>query len=305
MALPNKLQLARMTNATLGSSIDDKVGELEQALSDVLGIPIDTAISDAILGVVDSSGRLTTPLRFYVGTSDVAGGTYTGIRIRDNSSSDECLLTVQDNWLSVYHNTGTEAAPSWTLRNKLDLDTGIWSGGSQTFAALTDTPIDIGASVQGQAVLADFGGGSLVFGPAESLRVKKTASQNIASTTLGVAVIWDNPAVHDSNGGLFNGATYPTRFIPFYTGYYRVSAQVTWATDSSNHRYIGVSKNGSGTVEFYGPRVYGTASGVIETSVTGTVYLLDTDYVEIHALHTSTTDPLAITAGHASFELLR
>jgi microcystin-dependent protein len=48
MALPNRLRSARMTNATLGSSIDDEVGNLEKALCDLLGIPIDTDIAVAL-----------------------------------------------------------------------------------------------------------------------------------------------------------------------------------------------------------------------------------------------------------------
>jgi microcystin-dependent protein len=48
MALPNRLRSARMTNATLGSSIDDEVGNLEKALCDLLGIPIDTDIAAAL-----------------------------------------------------------------------------------------------------------------------------------------------------------------------------------------------------------------------------------------------------------------
>lgn len=51
MALPNRLRSARMTNATLGSSIDDEVGNLEKALCDLLGIPIDTDIAAALFAV--------------------------------------------------------------------------------------------------------------------------------------------------------------------------------------------------------------------------------------------------------------
>lgn len=45
--LPQQLKSARMTDATLGSSIDNEVGNLEKALADILGIPIDTNITNA------------------------------------------------------------------------------------------------------------------------------------------------------------------------------------------------------------------------------------------------------------------
>src|SRR5262249_12217111 len=52
MTLPNRLKSARMTNATLGSSIDDEQGNCEKALSDILGVPIDADISAALFEVV-------------------------------------------------------------------------------------------------------------------------------------------------------------------------------------------------------------------------------------------------------------
>src|SRR5215510_2235925 len=52
MALPNQLKSARMTNATLGSSIDDEVGNAEKAICDIVGVPVDTNISAALLEVV-------------------------------------------------------------------------------------------------------------------------------------------------------------------------------------------------------------------------------------------------------------
>ncbi len=57
MSLPNRLRSARMTNATLGSSIDDEVGNLERALCDILGVPIDTDISAALFEVVAAGLR--------------------------------------------------------------------------------------------------------------------------------------------------------------------------------------------------------------------------------------------------------
>lgn len=52
MALPNQIETARMTDSTTASTIDNEVGGLEVALTDILGIPIDTNISAAMFSVV-------------------------------------------------------------------------------------------------------------------------------------------------------------------------------------------------------------------------------------------------------------
>ena len=62
MSLPNRLRSARLTNATLGSSIDDEVGNLERALCDILGIPIDTDVAAALFAVT-AAGLQTLTLQ--------------------------------------------------------------------------------------------------------------------------------------------------------------------------------------------------------------------------------------------------
>lgn len=52
MALPNQLKSARLTNAVLGSLIDDEVGNAEKAIAEILGIPIDTNIQNKLFEVV-------------------------------------------------------------------------------------------------------------------------------------------------------------------------------------------------------------------------------------------------------------
>lgn len=52
MALPNRLKSARMDNSTSGNLIDDRVGDLEKALCDLLGVPIDTDITVPLAAVV-------------------------------------------------------------------------------------------------------------------------------------------------------------------------------------------------------------------------------------------------------------
>ena len=56
-AASDQLKAARMTNSTLASQIDDKVGELETALGIILGITLDTNVS-AIFSI-GSTGLIT------------------------------------------------------------------------------------------------------------------------------------------------------------------------------------------------------------------------------------------------------
>ena len=72
MALPNRLRSARMTNATLGSAIDDNVGDLEKALCDLLGIPIDTDIA-ASLFTGSAAGLLSILLQNASAIPTIAG----------------------------------------------------------------------------------------------------------------------------------------------------------------------------------------------------------------------------------------
>ena len=50
MALPQQLKTARLSNATAVSSIDNVIGELEQAVADILGVPVNTDITEAVGG---------------------------------------------------------------------------------------------------------------------------------------------------------------------------------------------------------------------------------------------------------------
>ena len=52
MALPQQIKTARMTDATQASTIDNEAGNIEQAIADILGIPVDTNITKALFAVV-------------------------------------------------------------------------------------------------------------------------------------------------------------------------------------------------------------------------------------------------------------
>jgi len=123
MTLPNRLKSARMSNDTAGDAIDNLWGECEQAIADILGVTIDANITAAILGSVDASGRPSS-IRL-AGTP-----TTNALRMRDTTNGSEFKLACNNGYLEVYQNTGTEAAPVWTLRNRMNLTSGVWQTGA-------------------------------------------------------------------------------------------------------------------------------------------------------------------------------
>jgi hypothetical protein len=71
-ALPDQLKSARMTDATLASSIDNEVGNLEKAAGAILGIPMDTNISAAMFAVT-ASGLTKVIFQDLAGNPTAAG----------------------------------------------------------------------------------------------------------------------------------------------------------------------------------------------------------------------------------------
>src|SRR5262245_7755956 len=69
MALPDRLRSARMTDATIGSTIDNAVGALEQALASILGITIDVDVATALLTLTTPPGVIQT----YAGSTAPTG----------------------------------------------------------------------------------------------------------------------------------------------------------------------------------------------------------------------------------------
>jgi hypothetical protein len=120
MALPQQLKTARMTNSTLGIDIDDRVGDVEKALADILGFTIDTDITESPFSC-DNSGRITKALVRFKAAGPV------GVRILNSTNSKEFRLVLDGTDVKIDENTGTEAAPTWTNRASMALATGVWT----------------------------------------------------------------------------------------------------------------------------------------------------------------------------------
>jgi len=115
-----------MTDATVGSAIDDHVGDLEVALCDIFGITIDTNVTETPLDL-DNAGRITKQLL------RLAAAAPMGIRLRDTTNSKEFRLSLNNSSITFDANTGTEGSPVWTNRLTIALGTGL-----PTLAGATD-----------------------------------------------------------------------------------------------------------------------------------------------------------------------
>jgi hypothetical protein len=120
MALPNQLKSARMTDATLGSDIDNKVAEIEQALCDIFGFVINTNVTESPSSF-DNSGRFTKALLRQLAAGPV------GWRFRDSSSGKEFRLVLSGTNILVDENTGSEGTPTWTNRATMAIGDGVWT----------------------------------------------------------------------------------------------------------------------------------------------------------------------------------
>lgn len=289
MALPNRLRVARMTDATIGNAIDDHVGALEQAVCDMFGLDIDVDIAKAILGAVDSEGRITAPLRLYSADSNVAGGVLTGLRIRDDNGAGadgECLITVEAGYIRIYSNTGTEAAPTWTSRATIDLATGLVSG--QTLVGLTDTPAALGT---GHQALAMDGAGGLVF---TGLVGCKTQSGTAVAQTIpsGVAtpVQFNSGDTYDTHD-FHSPSTNPENVVIPADGVYHVDAELLWDISGSGSRSIYLTVGGAAK---WHSSIENTPSATQyeRSTLSGDIQCSQGDVVQLLAWQTSGSDLL-------------
>jgi hypothetical protein len=125
MSLPTQLKSARMTDATAANLIDNYVGELEQALCDILGPTINTNITESHFNL-DNSGRVAKALVRQAAAPPV------GWRFRDTSNNKEFRLALNNGNILIDQNTGSEGSPSWSNRLSIGLTTGLITMGTST-----------------------------------------------------------------------------------------------------------------------------------------------------------------------------
>ena len=120
MALPTKLRAARLTDDSIGTLIDNAIGEVEVAVAEIFGFTPDVDITESPLGC-DNAGRITKALLRQKAAAPV------GWRFRDVTGGKELAVYNDGTNLIVAENTGTEDIPVWTERARMVIATGIWT----------------------------------------------------------------------------------------------------------------------------------------------------------------------------------
>ncbi len=292
MALPKKLMAARLSNATLGTAIDDRIGELEAALCDILGITIDTDVTASAFSL-NNSGQITKAL-----VAQRAAGPV-GWRFRDTTSGKEARIVVSGANLDVDENTGSEAVPAWTNRLRMVIATGALSGAVATTSVPGLCPAGDGNAAHYLDGTLNFSTPSAASGP--SVRAYADADQSLGTGGVlpaGLQAIalnqesWDTDGMHSNvtNNGYITCVT---------AGYYMFTGQVTFASNASGYRLLRLIKDSSQT--------FGEASAVpvadghdTTLQVRGVVYMAAGSHVSLFAYQNSGVSLNSKTAAYGS-----
>lgn len=109
-----RLKSSRMTDSTLVSSVDDNISDLEAALSAILGIPLDTEITQSVLGFVQTDGSINGLIRFSGPATNAVAAQ--GIEIASESDGGAIFRIVAVNrQLIVYEWDLDEAPDVWSV----------------------------------------------------------------------------------------------------------------------------------------------------------------------------------------------
>lgn len=146
-ALPNQLKAARMSDATLASTIDTHVGDIETAIADLLGITIDTNIGRAGFSFSASGLERIKFMALADPGTPVSG--------------DMWLSSTTANTLKYYDGTATRSlvdlSLTQTLSNKTFVAPVLGTPTSGVATNLTGLPISTGVSGLGTGVATFLG----------------------------------------------------------------------------------------------------------------------------------------------------
>ena len=282
MSLPRQLKSARMTNSTAGNQIDDKFGEMELSLADILGVTPDVDITESHF-LLDNSGRITKALLRQKAAGPV------GWRFLDSTSGKEIRICVNGSNLDIDENTGSEGSPSWTNRFRMAIADGALSGALATASRMGLCPQGSGSS--SDVLRGDMTFGAVVAGTIPSVRAKHSVNQTIPSGTPTILSFdsedWDSEAIHST-------VTNNSRLTCVTAGKYLVTAGVGWQSNSSGYRRLGVLRNGSVAWAYNHSTPISGASHYQQ--IRAQLSLSVGDYVTLEAYQTSGSS-LTITGG--------
>jgi hypothetical protein len=282
MALPQQLKTARMSNTTVGNTIDNNIGALEQAIADILGITVDVDVTASAFALTNA-GQITTSL-----VAQRAAGPV-GWRMRDTVSGKEIRIAVSGTNLVIDENVGSEGTPSWTNRFSMAIATGVITGSLATSTRM-------GLCPQGDGNVLHFLNGNLAYttptAPTVSAcRVRNSGSQSIPNNTSTALTFdtedYDNDTIHSTISNT-------SRLTCRTAGKYYVVGAILWAANAVNQRTLQIRSNGS-TIRGQTDDIP-NASSTHAQQVAGIVDMIVGDYVELVAYQNSGS-PVSSTPG--------
>lgn len=183
-ALPDQLKTSRMTDATLASTIDNEVGNLEKAAAAILGIPIDTNISNALF-TVTASGLTKVIFQDLAGDPAAAGElarNAANLKFHDGTAARTIVLLETAQTLSgikTFSDTITSTLGTITTDKQNLTATATWNAAGVTFTALKLNATDT-ASAAGSSLL------DLQVGGVSKFKVPKTGIIAASSGATGI-----------------------------------------------------------------------------------------------------------------------
>jgi hypothetical protein len=115
----------------------------------------------------------------------------------------------------------------------------------------------------------------------DAVRVVRTTNQSITDNT-HTAISWE--AVDTDSNSMWAGGN-PTRMTVKHTGFHTVSASITFASNSTGIRYVGIKKNGTTWVAFMNMTPVSGADTF--AAISHSLKLTLADYIEITVLQNS------------------
>lgn len=289
MSLPKQLKSARMTNATVGDTIDTNVGDLEQALADILGIVIDSDVTASPFSL-DNGGRMTKQT-----IAQRAAGPV-GWRIRDTVANREVRLAVDAGTFRIDENTGTEGTPVWTLRFEMDISSGEISSALVTSSHMGLAPQGDGNNLHYLDGTGAYSTPSAVSTPAA--RVTQVSSTTLSSGTEAVIPMasetFDTDTMHST-------VTNTSRLTAITSGKYLIMGQATFASNSIGYRRLRILLNGATAIgEFRAAPVPGNS---VTFQVRALYSLAAGEYVELAAFQNCLTTLNASSCWLAAYKI--
>jgi hypothetical protein len=120
-----------MSDLTPVADVDNHAQAFEDSVVYAFGLPTGSTLTCKVFPGVDVDGNITGIVRSAAAPIP-ASNTGPGWRSRDTTNGDEFMMMCNDGYLRIYRNDGSQATPTWTEVNKMNLADGKWDIGATT-----------------------------------------------------------------------------------------------------------------------------------------------------------------------------